>query len=44
MEQEFKILYSTINKPNEEAKELRKNFYPRNEREILERIIDVEAN
>ena len=39
MEQKFKIIYSTINKLNEEAKELRKNFYPKNEREILERII-----
>ena len=41
MEQKFKIIYSTINKLNEEAKELRKNFYPKNEREILERIIDA---
>ena len=41
MEQKFKFIYSTINKLNEEAKKLRKNFYPKNEREILERIIDA---
>ena len=41
MEQKFKFIYSTINKLNEEAKELRKNFYPKNEREILERVINA---